>query len=189
MSTHRKSWNEPGHAHELTFGCYSGYRFLERERVCLWLSESIDTVRRETGMSLWAYAFMPNHVHLIVHFGRADYEMSSVLQQIKWAVSRKALAYLRENAPEWLPKLQVQRGQKIEYHFWQRGGGYDRNITEPATLEKMITYIHWNPVRKGLVTQASDWKWSSAQWYATGQGPMGIDPLPPEWTVGMSADS
>jgi putative transposase len=29
----------------------------------------------------------------------------------------------------------------------------------------MIDYIHLNPVRKGLVEQASGWHWSSAAWF------------------------
>lgn len=140
-------------------------------------------------MQLWAYVFMPNHVHLLVHFGRAEYEIDHVLREIKWPVSRKALAFLRQTSPDWLAKLQTQRGQKTEYHFWQRGGGYDRNITEPATLEKMIEYIHLNPVRKGLVERAADWKWPSAQWYSRAKGPIPIDPVPPEWTLGMSSNS
>lgn len=49
---HRKSYNEPGHAHELTFGCYRGFPFLARERVCHWLAEAIDQARRELGMAV-----------------------------------------------------------------------------------------------------------------------------------------
>jgi hypothetical protein len=30
----------------------------------------------------------------------------------------------------------------------------------------MIDYIHNNPVRRGLVSQATDWPWSSARFYA-----------------------
>jgi hypothetical protein len=29
----------------------------------------------------------------------------------------------------------------------------------------MIEYIHANPVRRGLVKRAGDWKWSSAGWF------------------------
>lgn len=34
----------------------------------------------------------------------------------------------------------------------------------------MIDYIHLNPVRKEFVEQVTDWKWSSAGWFA------GIEP-------------
>ena len=114
---HRKSHNELGQAHELTFGCYRGYPFLARERVCRWLAEAIRQVRQELDMAVWAYVFMPNYVHLLVHFGRGEYDISQVLRQLKRPISRKALAFLRANAPEWLPKLRTQRGQKTEFRF------------------------------------------------------------------------
>jgi len=59
-----------------------------------------------------------------------------------------------------------QPNGQVHYHFWQRDGGYDRNIQEPATLRKMIDYVHNNPVRRGLVDQPTDWPWSSAWFYA-----------------------
>lgn len=186
---HRRSYNDPGHAHELTFGCYQGYPFLSKDRTREWLAESINAARKSLGCSLWAYVFMPNHVHLIIHFPRRDYNVSQLLREIKLPVSRKALAFLRAEAPEWLPLLQQQRGKRTEYHFWQRGGGYDRNITEPSTLERMIEYVHLNPVRQGLVERAVEWVWSSAGWFA-GREPnsLPVDRIPPEWAIGMSPD-
>ena len=71
---------------------------------------------------------------------------------------------------------------KTERLFWQSGGGYDRNIIEPATLLKMIDYLHNNPVRRGLVQRAIEWWWSSAAWYVNQQAtPLQPDPIPPEW--------
>ena len=49
--------------------------------------------------------------------------------------------------------------------FWQRGGGYDRNIWSSKEMEEKVVYIHRNPVKRGLVEQAADWEWSSARWY------------------------
>ena len=51
-----------------------------------------------------------------------------------------------------------------------------RDIIEPKTLLAMIEYIHANPVRRGLVKHAEDWKWSSAGW-REGKKPLGTDPL------------
>ena len=46
----------------------------------------------------------------------------------------------------------------------------------------MIDYIHLNPVRRGLVGRASDWRWSSAGWYeAESSCPLVPDAIPPEW--------
>ena len=61
--------------------------------------------------------------------------------------------------------------------FWQRGGGYDRNLTEPHTIWAEIDYLHMNPVRRGLRERAVDWHWSSAADYlAVRQGPWVLHP-------------
>jgi putative transposase len=48
----------------------------------------------------------------------------------------------------------------VRYHFWQKGGGYDRNIYEPRAMLGSMDYLHLNPVRKDLVVRAEDWFWS-----------------------------
>ncbi|MCH7988574.1 MAG: transposase [Planctomycetes bacterium] len=183
-TSRRRSYNIAGHAHELTFSCYHGFQFLSKERTCLWLAEAIDATRNKLDVELWAYVFMPEHVHLIVHPRKPEYEISEILKSLKNPVSRKALAFLRKESPEWLRKVEQQRGTRTEYHFWQPGGGYDRNITEPGTLLKMIDYLHLNPVRRRLVERVSDWRWSSASCFqGENDGPLKLDPIPPEWLV------
>jgi putative transposase len=164
-SGRRPVFNEPGHAHELTFSCYRRYPFLQAERTCVWLAEAIEAARQEYEFALWAYVFMPEHVHLLIYPTTAPYDIRDMLQGIKEPVGRQAVAYLRENAPEWLERITVQRGQRVERRFWQAGGGYDRNVVEAHTLMAMIAYIHANPVRRGLVKNAEEWKWSSAGWH------------------------
>jgi len=67
----------------------------------------------------------------------------------------------------------------VHYHFWQRGGGYDRKVIELSTLLYLIECIHNNPVRRGLVDRATDWIWSRARFHA-GQTrvPIRMDELP-----------
>ena len=72
--------------------------------------------------------------------------------------------------PGWLPRLSVQEGSRVRRRFWQPGGGYDRNVVEPATAVRVIEYIHANPVRRGLVERPEDWPWSSARGYAALDG-------------------
>lgn len=179
---HRKNINEPGHAHELTFSCYHRSPFLSRERPCEWLVNAIEQARIHLEFDVWAWVFMPDHVHLIVHPRRAKYDMAAIRRLIKEPVARQAIAYWREHAPDWLAKIERKRGQRKEHLFWQSGGGYDRNITEGKTLLHMIDYIHENPTRKGLVTRGCEWKWSSAAWFVLGsEVPLMPDPIPPEW--------
>ncbi len=177
-----RGYNDPGHAHKLTCSCYRRYPLLSKDRSCEWLANAVDFARHELNYAVWAYVFMPDHVHLIVWPRARSYNDSNFLKRVKEPVSREAMPYLKAHAPEWLPRLRVQRGQKVEHHFWQPGRGYDRNIEQGRTLRTMIDYIHLNPVRKGLVTQAKDWKWSSAGWFE-GQplNELRPDPIPFDW--------
>ena len=177
-----KGYNDPGHAHELTFSCYKKYAFLSRDRTCEWLTEQLDVVRRELNYHLYAYVFMPDHVHLVVMPNKREYDTSMFLKRLKEPVSRKAVQFLKRESPEWLERIRVRQGSKVEHHFWQPGRGYDRNIVNGKTLLSMIEYTHMNPVRKGFVQQAREWKWSSAGWFE-GQplNDLQPDPIPIDW--------
>lgn len=181
---HRKNYNVPGHAHELTFSCYLRYKFLSRDRTCQWLADEIETARRNLQFDLWAYVFMPEHVHLIVHPRPKIHDVAVFRRAIKEPVAKKAIDHMQQHAPAWLARITRTRGDRIERVFWQSGGGYDRNITEQKTLLAMIEYVHHNPVRRGLVERAIDWKWSSAAWYADRRDvPIIPDPIPWEWGI------
>lgn len=58
-----------------------------------------------------------------------------------------------------------QPSGKVAHRFWQRGGGYDRNLTQTKTVHATIDYIHANPVRRELVATPEDWYWSSARYF------------------------
>ena len=162
---------------------------LRSDRTCQWLAEAINAARQALAFDLWAYVFMPDHVHLIIRPRQADYDTAQIRSAIKQPVARRAIAFLRRESPEWIEKLKRRRGKRTETLFWQSGGGYDRNITAPRTLARMIDYLHLTPVRKRLVANAADWSWSSARWYLERvAGPLAIDPLPADWVDGGMPD-
>jgi putative transposase len=170
-----RRFDEAGHAHSLTFSCYRRLPLLSKDRTRNWLIEAIDEARQHTQFDLWAYVIMPEHVHLLVSPRLSSVGISQILWRIKWPVGRKAFAYLESTSSDWLARLTVTRADGThERQFWQAGGGYDRNITEPETAWRTLEYLHLNPVRRGLVDRPVDWEWSSARWYA------GIRPVPLE---------
>ena len=161
-----KRWNEPGEAHELTFTCFHRFPLLSKERSCTWLVESIQRTRARYDFDVWAYVIMPEHVHLLINPRRIEYDISAILKAIKWPVAVQAKRYLELNAPDWIVRrTDRQPNGRSSFRFWQRGGGYDRNIRREQTLGAMVEYIHNNPVRRELVNDPSDWRWSSNQWY------------------------
>lgn len=118
---------------------------------------------------------MPNHVHVLLCPTKPKYLISDILLSIKQPVSRKVINSLKNDNPDGLKYLATDQSHR-PYHFWQKGGGYDRNITKVKTIIDLVHYIHSNPVRKGLVESADQWHYSSAaDWQNIRQGPIPID--------------
>jgi putative transposase len=172
-----KRYNDPGHAHELTFSCYRRQSFLTGDRARQWFVDAIEMARKRHSFHLWAYVIMPEHAHLLIWPTRSPYDVGSILSTIKLPVTRRAQTFVREHTPKFLERMaDVQPNGDVHYRFWQRGGGYDRNSLEPKTIWKQIEYIHANPVRRGLCRCTEDWYWSSAGVYAAlREGPISID--------------
>ena len=139
------------------------------------LAESLTNACVRHDMALWAYVFMPEHVHLLVWPRQTEYSISVFLQAIKQPLSRRIIRFHKEHRTHQLQ--QMATGQKKQlYRFWQAGGGYDRNIVSRDTAWNEIHYIHQNPVRRELVEHPGDWTYSSYKdWNTDRKGPVEID--------------
>ncbi len=166
----RRAWDEPGHAHFLTYSCFRRWPLLSRDRSRRWVIEAMAAVRETLNVSLWAYVIMPEHVHILLLPNRADYKMRHILVALKKPVSIAARQHLKQTGnTHWLRRLSVTYPSRSVFRFWQPGGGYDHNVFREKTVPTIIDYIHANPVRRGLVDHPTDWPWSSARFWEGGQ--------------------
>lgn len=172
-----KHFNTPGQAHYLTFSCFRRQPFLSGDRSRRWLIDAINLARSKHQFHLWAYVIMPEHAHLILLPTRERYDISQMLATLKMSVTRKALAFVKAQAPDFLARMaDPQPNGKISYRFWQRGGGYDRNLFTNIEIWEKIQYLHKNPVKRNLCAKSDDWIWSSAADYlGTRTGPVKLD--------------
>ncbi|MDZ4658042.1 MAG: transposase [Bythopirellula sp.] len=177
MPGHRKTcrrYDNPGDAHFLTFSCFRRLPLLNYDRTRNWFLDALRLGQDRRQFDLWAYVVMPEHVHLIV-LPLDGTRVSAILTTLKRSTSNRALHWLRRHAPEYLPNLLDQQPNGDQhYRFWQRGGGYDRNLRSVRDIHEKIVYVHENPVRRGLVEKNVDWRWSSAAAWVTGVN----EPLP-----------
>jgi putative transposase len=171
----RERYDVPWDPHALTFSCYRNRAFLTRDRTRQWFAKALLAAKAKHRFDLWAYVLMPEHVHLLILPIREDYSISRILQSIKQPVARRAMAYLRRHDPDGLKQLAT--GQSHSPHrFWQDGGGYDRNVRSREELLNIVTYIHGNPVERGLVARPEEWVWSSFRaWEGLADGPIPVD--------------
>ncbi len=171
----RETFNTPGEAHELTFTCFKYQKFLTKDRTRQYVIDSLNRSRKKYAFDIWAYVIMPEHIHLLIFPTEEEYDVSKILKSVKSSVAKKAMNYLRSHNPEGLKYLATGYATQ-PYTFWMEGGGYDRNAIKKETVDFMVNYIHNNPVRRGLVEQAEDWRWSSMQEHLNpGTGPLRLD--------------
>ncbi len=176
---HRKRlrhYDTPGHAHYLTFSCYRRQPLLGLDEPRRYLLGALVAARSKVAFHLWAYVIMPEHAHLLVWpFGGAT--VSDILRQVKLPVAKRCRLLALGGCPDLLAAMSVTPpGVGRPLRFWQRGGGYDRNLWSPGEIREKINYVHANPVRRGLVVRPTDWPWSS--WRAWSEGvdePVPID--------------
>ena len=175
--------NTPGHAHYLTFSCFQRRPFLTRDRTRGWFIDAVIAARNKHAFDIFAWVVMPEHAHLLIRPTREVYSISAILKSIKLPVALRAIAFLDATNPAGKHLLaDRQPNGTVAYRFWQRGGGYDRNLISAMEIWEKIDYIHRNPLRQGLVARATDWVWSSAREYATGEHgmlPLTYGVLPP----------
>ena len=162
----RRSWNEPGHGHFLTYSCFRRLPLLNADRTRRWVIDAMAALRQNQNVALFAYVIMPEHVHVLLMPNESSYDIAIILAALKAPVARRAKQHLMDSDQlDWLEKLTVRYPSREVFRFWQPGGGFDKNIREQRSLRSIIDYIHANPVRRGLVKSALDWKWSSAQFW------------------------
>jgi putative transposase len=149
---------------------------LTKERSCQWVVDAISLSRERNPFDLWAWVIMPEHVHLAL-YPLQETKIAAILKTLKQSVSKRAINWLRENSPDYLPTIEdVQPNGKRTFRFWQRGGGYDRNLRSVRDIHEKILYIHQNPVARGLAPRSTDYRWSSAKAWETGvNNPLSID--------------
>jgi putative transposase len=168
---HRKKvrhYHEPGDLHELTFSCYQRKPLLTEDDWRQLLCRAIDKANSKLRFRLVAFVLMPEHVHLLVDPLLASPEIDRYLSAIKRPHSGRIKRILDDRESSLVTELTVQeRPGKIAFRYWQEGPGYDRNLTTESAVMAAIEYIHNNPVRRGLVSDALAWRWSSARWYAS----------------------
>jgi len=123
-----RHYDEPGHAHYLTFSCYRNQSLLARERTCLWLIEAIQAAKPKHPFDLWAWVIMPSHVHLLLKPAEGV-RVGNILKAVKEPVSKRASSWVKCNAPQFVARMHdAQPSGRRCLRFWQPGGGYDRNI-------------------------------------------------------------
>jgi len=127
-----------------------------------------------------AMVVLPDHLHAIWTLPAGDADYSGRWRAIKAGLTRDLVT----------SGLPLVRNDKGEYDLWQRRF-WEHTVRDEADLAAHVEYIHFNPVKHGLVERVKDWPWSSfhqyvrrgclaEDWGCMSSGPAGPSRLTPE---------
>jgi putative transposase len=140
--------------------------FRIRREYSLILIDSLNYLLNEHKSKLFAYVVMPSHVHMILYLPEGQRLVDYMRDFKKYtSVEIRKLAE-RENRTALLKILERNaiESKNQRYKLWM--DGYDELIiTNAKTLRMKTKYIHFNPVKAGLVERTEDWEFSSARNY------------------------
>ena len=119
------------------------------------LGRSFRDVRAKYPFDTKAIVVLPDHLHALWTLPDGDTDYPRRWQGVK---SR----FTRALAKAGVPLTKDERG---EYRLWQRRF-WEHTIVDERDLQSHLDYIHYNPVKHGLVGRAADWPHSSFHRYA-----------------------
>ncbi|MEP3208644.1 MAG: transposase [Maribacter sp.] len=144
------------------------------------LAQAVNYCRAEKGMQVFAYCFMPSHVHFLFRSEHVD--PSELLRDFKGFTARRLIKEIEANPQdsrrEWLLLMMERAGKKksnvAKRQFWQQHNK-PIELWSGKVIKQKIAYIHNNPVESGFVTDPVDWKYSSARNYTEDETVLKID--------------
>ena len=150
----------------VTTTCNKWYHLLEGEKQKQIIYSSLNFLNKKYDAVFAGFALMPNHIHFIIFFV-AENHLSDYMRDFKKFTSGEIRrSFEEENNLVMLENLRYDfRGQKFK--VWMDRFD-DLHLKERETTFTKLKYIHQNPVRKGLVENAEDYKHSSVNFYLTG---------------------
>lgn len=126
------------------------------------------------GLIVYAYVIMSNHLHFIIQAKNGN--LSDILRDFKKHTSKAILKMIieePESRREWMldrfNKAKESHQRNTNFQFWQYGNHAEEIYSQPFFWSK-IDYIHFNPVRAGIVKRPQDFIYSSANNYIDSVG-------------------
>jgi putative transposase len=143
--------------------------FADRDCIDL-LRSTLHIVQDLHPFSMMAYVFLPDHLYLLLKpTGSSNF--SQIMHSLK---------------PNFTKAYKQAIGVTGRLKFWQKRF-WDHIIRDETDLQNHLNYIHYNPVKHGLVTRPEDWPHSSLlYWKSRGAYPDGWGWLPPEFGANVS---
>jgi putative transposase len=149
----------PGGSYFFTVVTHERRPLFDRDKTRQLLRTAIQTIRSNSPFEILAMVLLPDHLHSIWTLPPDDSNYSTRWRQIKREFTR---TFLQAGGREGV--LSESRRKKGERAIWQRRF-WEHTCRDQDDLNRCIDYIHWNPVKHGLVKRVRDYSWSTFHRY------------------------
>ena len=143
-----KCVTDPG-TYIITGSTYRKQRLFDTDDKLELLHDTVLAVAEELGWQLQAWAVFTNHYHVVGFSPNVE----------KPAEAFSKLLYGRTSFA--LNQFDEARGRQVWYRAW------DTRLTYEKSYLARLAYVHTNPIKHGLVADATRYPWCSANWFAT----------------------
>lgn len=116
---------------------------------------AIAKTRTEKPFEITGAVVLPDHIHFLWTLPPNDSAYSQRVSRMKILFTRSLRG--RRSLPQ---NVSPSRRKHRESDVWQRRF-WEHTITDEADLERHLDYIHYNPVKHGLVSCPHLWQYSS----------------------------
>ncbi len=110
------------------------------------LRNAILSIQDKSQFEIIAYVYLDNHIHLLIDSKEND--IVKIIQSIKMSFGT-----------QYRIKNKMNSGRVWQNRYW------DHIIRDQNDMNNHIDYVHYNPVKHGLVKKPFDWKFSSIHDY------------------------
>lgn len=138
------------------------FRLTLADREATTLTDRIDVLRASysaaavlSPFETIAICVLPEHLHALRELPAGDNNFS-----LRWSYIKRAFSRGLPSAPD----RSTSKSAKREKGMWQRRF-WEHRIRDVNDLQRHLDYIHYKPVKHGLVSRVADWPYSSVHRY------------------------
>jgi len=129
--------------------------FFARESSRRILIQAIREVQELYPLTIEALVLLPDHLHSLWTMPEGDKDFAKRWGLIKAKFSKRTREFFHQE-----DLVSPSRQKRRETTIWQRRF-WEHAIRDERDFQKHFDYIHYNPVKHGLVSRARDWPYST----------------------------
>lgn len=169
MGRSRYKFHESYYTYFITSSIIEGIPLFSDPHIANIVLHSFGFIQSEWDVKLFGYVIMENHLHCTLQHKNP----SKIVKSFKSYTAKMIIDSLEKRDRSLiLNKLifaKKMHKKQSKYQIWQEGV-HPKQIDSDNKMEMTLNYVHFNPVKSGLVEDPKHWRYSSAINYAGKEG-------------------